>query len=289
MAKIVRQTAVQFGTSAGSNQIAQFGSLNAGSPTLYSGSTAAPSGIQNLSNWQAGWFNAVVGANSPAIEDLNAFCFVTSYQIAYQMQEGIPEWDSGTNYYIGSIAQDGSGNIYVSKTNSNLNNALTSSTNWRLLIGNNSTVVGPSSLTGAVSATTGPSSNITNANASITIAAGQVRVTITSDPSNQPAYFAVTGSSTSSSLFGFLQIQNTTTSVNIGEYQFGVDYRSSSTAFGNNTVYGPVSMSFIDTAPAVGSNTYSLTFSGSSKNVSNSNVNCALGWSGFLITLENIR
>jgi hypothetical protein len=140
MSKIVRQTAVLFGTSAGSNQIAQFGSLNAGAPTLYSGSTASPSGITNLSNWQGGWFNAVVGAASPAIEDLNAFSYVTSYQIAYQMQEGIPEWDSATTYYTGSIAQDGNGNVYASVTNSNTGNALSSSGNWAALVINNGSV-----------------------------------------------------------------------------------------------------------------------------------------------------
>jgi hypothetical protein len=50
------------------------------------------------------------------------------------MEQGIPEWDASTTYYIGSLAKDSSGNIYVSLTDNNLNNALSSATNWKLPI-----------------------------------------------------------------------------------------------------------------------------------------------------------
>lgn len=125
MAKIARKTAKIFGSSAGLNQISEFGSLAAASPAF----STDPSVIQSLSQWVTGWFSAVIGANSPAIEDMNAFCFVMAYQIAYILQEGVPEWDSGTTYFTGSVAQF-SGVTYVSLVDNNLNNTPTGLTNW---------------------------------------------------------------------------------------------------------------------------------------------------------------
>lgn len=129
MSKIVRKTAKIFGSNASTNQIAQFGSLAASAPQLFSGATADPSTIQALGNWLSGWFAGVEGASSPAIEDLNAFCYVMAYQIAYQMQTGVPEWDSGTTYYIGSMVTANS-QIYVSLQDNNLNHAVSSSSFW---------------------------------------------------------------------------------------------------------------------------------------------------------------
>lgn len=128
MAKITRKIAKIFGSSAGVNQIGTFGSLAAGSPAY----TTDPTVIQSLANYLTGWFGAVVGGNSPAIEDMNALCYLFAYQIAYVMQEGVPEWDATTTYYIGSLVNNGSGVIYVSLTDTNLNNALTDATKWRV-------------------------------------------------------------------------------------------------------------------------------------------------------------
>lgn len=127
MSKIIRKSSPMFGSGAGGSEIAQFGSLFASAPSF----STDPDVIQALSNWLDGWFQAVEGVNSPAIEDMNAFCYVMSYQISYLMQTGIPEWNSTTIYFIGSFAQDGLGNLYVSKTNSNTNHALTDASNWR--------------------------------------------------------------------------------------------------------------------------------------------------------------
>lgn len=126
MAKITRKVAKIFGFSAGANEIAEFGSLAVSAP-VYS---TDPATIQSLAGWLGGWFDAVIGSNSPAIEDMNAFCYVMAYQIAYLMQEGVPEWEAGTTYFIGSLAQDGTGLTYVSLTNTNLNNILTDGVNW---------------------------------------------------------------------------------------------------------------------------------------------------------------
>lgn len=116
-----------FGSLAGTNQISKFGSLYAGSAQY----TTDPEQAQSLSNWLTGWFAAAIGGAAPAIEDMNAVHFAMSYQLAYLQQAGVPEWVSTATYYIGSIVNDGSGNLYVSLTNSNVGNALTSSTNWR--------------------------------------------------------------------------------------------------------------------------------------------------------------
>jgi hypothetical protein len=110
--------------------MAQVGSLAASAPATYSGTTITPTIVQSLANYLSGWFGIVIGANSPAIEDMNSLFFLLTYQLSYLFGLGVPEWDSGTTYFIGSIVQDGSGNLYKSLTNTNLNNALSSSTNW---------------------------------------------------------------------------------------------------------------------------------------------------------------
>lgn len=129
MTKIARKSAKVFGSNAGAQQVAQFGSL-AVSSIAYS---TDPAVIQSLAGWQTGWFGATVGGNSPAIEDENAVDYVHSYQIGYLMQTGIPEYDAGTTYYTGSMVQDGNGNVRVSQTNANVGNGnlLTDGTNWR--------------------------------------------------------------------------------------------------------------------------------------------------------------
>lgn len=126
MAKIIRKVAKIFGSSSGALEVSEFGSLAAGLP-VYS---TDPAVIQSLAQWLEGWFSAVVGANSPAIEDMNAFCYVMAYQISYLMQAGVAEWDATTTYYIGSMVNDG-GALYISKTDDNLNNVLTDTANWQ--------------------------------------------------------------------------------------------------------------------------------------------------------------
>jgi hypothetical protein len=104
MAKIERATASIFGASSGFQEIAEFGSLQAGTPTCVAPGTAANvETIQSLANWLGGWVDAVIGGNSPAIEDMNAYCYVMAYQIAYLLQVGIPEYDDDTTYYPGNI------------------------------------------------------------------------------------------------------------------------------------------------------------------------------------------
>ena len=125
MAKLSRVTQKIFGSSAGANQIGKFGSYAAGSAVI----SSDPTVIQSLSNWLTGWFGAVVGGNSPAIEDMNAVCFVYAYQLAYLMQQGIPEYDSGTTYFTNSFCTSG-GVVYRSLQDNNTGNSLTNSNFW---------------------------------------------------------------------------------------------------------------------------------------------------------------
>lgn len=150
MAKLPRVLQRIFGSGAGTDQIAQFGSLNAGTPAF----TTSPATAQSLSNWLTGWFGAVIGGNAPAIEDMNAAMFVMTYQLAYLFQAGIPEWDATTTYYTGSLVNDGQGSIFKSITDTNLNNAITDPANWRLVVGTG-LVVTSKSANGSVSVNDG--------------------------------------------------------------------------------------------------------------------------------------
>jgi len=112
----------------------EFGSLAAGDPQFYSGSTITPTIVQMLSNYLTGWYGAVVGANSPTIQDMNSLCFLYAYQLAYLMQAGVPEYDSGTTYYKGSLAQDGAGNLFIALVDGQSAAALNNPGFWKPII-----------------------------------------------------------------------------------------------------------------------------------------------------------
>lgn len=146
MARLARYTQQIFGSSAGANQMAKFGSLAAAAPATFSGATITPTLVQTLSNYLTGWFGAVIGANSPAIEDMNAICYLYAYQLTYLMQMGIAEYDAGTIYFKGCLVNDATGVLYVSLTDSNTGNALSSTTNWAPYVsGVNTVAVNPAS------------------------------------------------------------------------------------------------------------------------------------------------
>lgn len=148
MAKIVRKVAKIFGINAGVNQIGKFGSFADGSPVF----TTDPTVIQALSNYLEGWYAAVIGANSPAIQDMNALCYLFAYQIAYLMQAGVAEWDATTTYYTGSLATSG-GITYQSIQDTNLNHAVTDTAWWSTLQVNG--LLTPNTLPADTTVTTG--------------------------------------------------------------------------------------------------------------------------------------
>lgn len=115
MAKLTRVSQKLFAQTSGIDEVAQFGSLAAGSPVY----TLDPAVLQALSQFSQGWFSAVLGDGNPAIEDMNSLFVVAFYQLADIFQDGVPAWDAGTTYYTGSIVQDGTGTQFVSTLDNN--------------------------------------------------------------------------------------------------------------------------------------------------------------------------
>ena len=133
MSRLTRYTQKLFGSTAGTGRISEFGSLQAGTPTTYSGTTVTPVDIQALSNFLQGWDGAVIGNNSPAIQDLTALDYLWGYQLSYILQVGIPEWDAGTTYYQYNYVTV-NGVPYVSDINNNTGNSPTTSpSDWTAL------------------------------------------------------------------------------------------------------------------------------------------------------------
>lgn len=117
MAKLTRKSAKVFAEQANAavGGIAQFGSLAAGD-IQYSKDVDV---IQALDAYKEGWASAVVGNKSPAMEDRNALDYLLSYQQAYIMQHGIPEWLSTETYYENSYVVDSNGELRVSTIDNN--------------------------------------------------------------------------------------------------------------------------------------------------------------------------
>lgn len=131
MSKLTRVTAKVFGATADGTladpEIGQFGSAKAGT---YVG-TGDVATIQNLSAWSNGWIDAVTPTQQfPSLPERTGVDKVLSYQNAYVLQQGIPEWDSATDYYTNGFCSK-NGKIYFSKTDNNVNNdPETDTVNW---------------------------------------------------------------------------------------------------------------------------------------------------------------
>lgn len=131
MAKLTRKNLKLFGSTAGVGDIRQFGSLAAAAPLT----TTDPETIIGLSNYNVGWFGAIIGEAAAALEDRNALDYLHSYHLNYLMQTGVPEWNTNTTYYTGSIVNDGSGNLFISTADSNAGNPLTDAAHWKKNVG----------------------------------------------------------------------------------------------------------------------------------------------------------
>ena len=135
MAKISRKTQKQFGGGL-TGSIAQFGSLKAGAPAFSTDVNV----IQALAAWGAGLNAALTNGAPPALEDFNALCYSPTYQLKYLLQNGVPEYSSGTTYYIGSFTQDVAGDIYISVSDANLNNTPSSNPTYWMIYGSSNIV-----------------------------------------------------------------------------------------------------------------------------------------------------
>ena len=122
MAKLTRVTGKIFGETASPSgvdpEIGQFGSAKAGT---YNG-TSDIATIQSLSAWSNGWIDAVTPSNQyPPLPERTGVDKVLSYQECYLLQQGIPEWDSATDYYENCFCAYGN-TIYISLQDNNTNN-----------------------------------------------------------------------------------------------------------------------------------------------------------------------
>ncbi|WP_405316526.1 hypothetical protein [Faecalibacillus faecis] len=132
MTNLQRLTGKIFGETATATgddpQIGQFGSALNGT---YVGTTDVAT-IQGLPAWSNGFIDSVTpNEQFPPLPEMTGFGKVLSYQTAYTLQKGVPEWDPGTTYYTGDFCKGiGEGKLYVSKIDLNINNDLTDTNSW---------------------------------------------------------------------------------------------------------------------------------------------------------------
>ena len=132
MAKLLRRTQKVFASQANADQIAVFGSMKTGTPD-YS------SDVEELQSaeYLQGWSDAILDDKAPFLEEMNGVQYGLSYQTAYMLQEGIPEYDANTNYSDTTVlkAIDANNNVilYHSLKADNLGNPLSDTTSWQRL------------------------------------------------------------------------------------------------------------------------------------------------------------
>lgn len=164
MARLTRKNIKVFAGSANNNGV--FGSLQANNPTLSNDVET----IQSLSAWAQGWNAATETSEElPPLEEIQAVEYVTTYEQAYIMQEGMPEWASTVTYYKGSLIKEVTTNgfrIYCSLTDDNTGNIISDTSNWKKVMDSDdlyafdSTVVhntGNESIAGVKTFTSSPS------------------------------------------------------------------------------------------------------------------------------------
>lgn len=142
MAGIARTTQAIFSTT-GLTPTAGFGAAANGTTTTEAGSSNTPANIQTGTSgaWAGGWNSATLGSSKfPAEEDLNAVLNVITSQLAYVLERGVPEYDTGTTYNSYDVVRNsGSYDLFGSKTDANTGNALpaapASNSSW-LYLGN---------------------------------------------------------------------------------------------------------------------------------------------------------
>ena len=125
MAKLTRVKQKIFAVDAPLGDMGVFGSAAEGAPQL----TDDPELIQSLNSYEKGWNYEVLGPLNPLMEDRNAMDFLMTRQIAYILQQGVAEWDNGTEYFKGSLVNV-SGEIYVSVADDNMGNSVNNTSFW---------------------------------------------------------------------------------------------------------------------------------------------------------------
>ncbi len=171
MAGITRKTAKIFASGAGGTGVAVPGSVAAGS-VAYSTDVAT---LQSTA-FENGLADMIIAGTKrlPVYEEINAVEFVLSTQIAYLLERGIPEYDSGTSYNATDVVRKtGTYELYGSVGNSNLGNALPAAVtdaNWTYLGTLANLAGGITSLTGDVTGSGTGAVATTIANNAVTLA-----------------------------------------------------------------------------------------------------------------------
>lgn len=139
MAKLTRFTLPVFAGSATQTQTSVFGTMKT-SPE-YTTDVAAAINTQAYSD---GWFEAIELGYAPFVEDMNSLQRAITYQISYGQQQGIPEWASDTEYYVGSFAKLNTATgaqVYCSLVDNNVGNLVSDTTKWKLVLDTANTCV----------------------------------------------------------------------------------------------------------------------------------------------------
>ena len=130
MSKISRALQKQFGVNGDISNFGQFGSRAAEDIQF----TKSSSDIQSLPAFLEGMQSAVMNDRAFSLEDINSLFLLAFRQICYLLQQGIPEWNAETTYYIGSVVAVGS-RYFRSLVDDNLNkDPLISSAQWHEII-----------------------------------------------------------------------------------------------------------------------------------------------------------
>lgn len=134
MAKIARKTQKIFGSNASNN--GQIGSAQTGTKVLSNDLDI----LQQLTAFVNGLNDVTIsGQKLIPLEELQSLNYISTTQLAYLFQEGIPEFDNtlATEYYQnGIVKKPGTYELYGSKIDNNIGNALPSQAddaNWQYL------------------------------------------------------------------------------------------------------------------------------------------------------------
>lgn len=121
-----------FAKNAGAQGKTVFGSTAQGN-TQY---TTDISAMQSEA-YENGFADAVVSKKAPVLQDFNTVENITTRQLAYLFQKGIPEWNSETSYFKGNIVLNIESDIpvlYYSLIDNNLNNQVSDTESWKKVL-----------------------------------------------------------------------------------------------------------------------------------------------------------
>ena len=129
MAKLTRKLQKIFAQSASSDQLTVFGTEKTGSP-IDSTDVETPQG----GSYSYGWDGAIKNDKAPYLSEMNGVQYGITYQLAYMLQHGIPEYISTETYYKGNfvkVVTESDVKIYYSLIDDNINGLLVDKDDWK--------------------------------------------------------------------------------------------------------------------------------------------------------------